>query len=1040
MNESIKTDPLQRVNKSASRRVFDWLFGHDYFLAHRSVDGKPYAAALYEHLSSKGNELDCFLDVKHYSAGKRLFEMQSRALKKTSRLIVIVTPKAHDEEANYLHGEVAEFKRQHPGGLIVPIGSLTTLSAFHYPQSKLLPLLPHLPNDICIIQQEEELLTGCPSPDAVTKLLNDFTEERNSTKRLRWIRRVAMGLALLLVVAIGLGIAAILQAEIARKERDNALIGQSQVLASRANDMIREGRIAEGISIALSALPASSTKPDKPYVAAAEAALRSGVALIREKSVFEAGSESLDRATMTKNGQYLATLSGWGELRLWDLVAGKHLRLLAERKTSTEDSHGMATFCAFDNGGNRIVITARDHKARICDIGGLVDLPLIGHTGPLNHAVFSPDSKTLATASDDSTVRVWNSSDGRLLGTLKGHKGEVRHVEFDQRGERIISASTDGTARVWNATTFAEMEKLDNGVSLGAAHFSPDGTRILTFTDTRVTTFGPPISDKPIENSAALWDASTGERYAKLIGHTEKITQGSFSPDSLHILTVAQDGTARIWSTSDGKLAGTYSDLPNEAYVLTHGIEAGVFLGDGKEFITAHHDHRLRFWRVDQRLPTAVLSAHTSSVTDLSLADNGTFATCSSDGTARLWNVQNREDSSLIANTRSSRARLSKDQKFLFTSPPPLLNSGGSVVGDKFAIPDSGGASRELQIRPFGIPNPDGTRIVIIQRPKPSEATLMETSSWKEIANLSGHSAKVSGAVVSKDGRYFVTYCGRVVGTLGFGPRGKDPTAKVWDANDGHLIATLSGDGGNVEKAAFGPQSDVVATGSLDGVVRIWKIPEGYLIRELRGTGRAVLDLSFSPDGLILAAASSDGTVQFWRVTNGQEISQLKGHSGAIEDIAFCDKGRYFISASKDGTARIWMTDPPKLHKFLKTGAEGINFASFSPDGKYAITAMVDPMKYEGDGAFGGFLNERTADRSISVWDVQSGELLQKLRHDEPLTSLFVHESGYRMVSTSGILENTLRIWDIFPDTNKAIKEALLALPKRVGLEPSPSH
>jgi len=48
--------------------IYDLFFGYDYFIAHRSVDGKPYAARLYEALTTEGNELDCFLDVKHYDA------------------------------------------------------------------------------------------------------------------------------------------------------------------------------------------------------------------------------------------------------------------------------------------------------------------------------------------------------------------------------------------------------------------------------------------------------------------------------------------------------------------------------------------------------------------------------------------------------------------------------------------------------------------------------------------------------------------------------------------------------------------------------------------------------------------------------------------------------------------------------------------------------------------------------------------------------------------------------------------------------------
>src|ERR1700758_109265 len=111
MDSSLKEDSRLPARKTGFwQRVFDLFFGYDYFIAHRSVDGKPYAAALYDALTAEGNELDCFLDVKHYDAGGNLPWMQSRALKKTSRLIVISTEHAHDPDAHYLQGEIRQFR------------------------------------------------------------------------------------------------------------------------------------------------------------------------------------------------------------------------------------------------------------------------------------------------------------------------------------------------------------------------------------------------------------------------------------------------------------------------------------------------------------------------------------------------------------------------------------------------------------------------------------------------------------------------------------------------------------------------------------------------------------------------------------------------------------------------------------------------------------------------------------------------------------------------------------------------------------------
>src|SRR5882724_4767475 len=180
-NDRIGGAPVPSEKIRISQKTFDWLFGYDYFIAHRSVDGKDYASALYDALTAKGNELDCFLDVKHYGAGGGLTNMQARALRKTTRLIVIVTPHAHEADAPYLRGEVTEFRRIHPDGIIVPIGNWETLTEKHYPNSQLLPLLPHLPEDICILESAEQFGKREPSLQTVAKLLNDFSEERRST-------------------------------------------------------------------------------------------------------------------------------------------------------------------------------------------------------------------------------------------------------------------------------------------------------------------------------------------------------------------------------------------------------------------------------------------------------------------------------------------------------------------------------------------------------------------------------------------------------------------------------------------------------------------------------------------------------------------------------------------------------------------------------------------------------------------------------------------------------------------------------------------
>src|SRR4029079_8384320 len=75
-----------------------------------------------------------------------------------------------------------------------------------------------------------------------------------------------------------------------------------------------------------------------------------------------------------------------------------------------------------------------------------------GHAGVVNDLAFSRDGKTLASASDDRTIRLWNVETGR--GTLlEGHTDEVWRLQFSPDGSILASGSKDRTLRLWNIAT-----------------------------------------------------------------------------------------------------------------------------------------------------------------------------------------------------------------------------------------------------------------------------------------------------------------------------------------------------------------------------------------------------------------------------------------------------------------------------------------------------------------------------------------------------------------------------------------------------------
>jgi len=645
---------------------------------------------------------------------------------------------------------------------------------------------------------------------------------------------------------------------------------------------------------------------------------------------------------------------------------------------------------------------------------------------------FSGDSKLLVANSQSSRIQIWEVETGKIRHQFNGFEGEIAKISVS-RASNLIAASYRKQVKIWDMTTGKLQSQGSHRSHVQHLQFDSSGTQLLV-ADTQTASL---IQAKNYQTKKTFRPSNTIEAVR-------------LSPDNQWVAIAPLQGTIELWAVNTGKLHrklqlssqfttsdkrpnSTNSSSPQLVFSPTGdqlaianavGQVDVIHLKSEQRWSIEHptsqvlsHPVTIAFSPTNQHLVVAGYQTQWANRYLASLRDSATGQEIGviQEGPQSINALQFSQDGTLIA-TASSDGFVKLWASDLGGELSSLKLAATSIQWAGFYTP---GADSDLAMGQLGLPQLQGIPLENngIQPVSETILTVGEDATfrqWEMVEpkqRLEPLTAERHQPTLISRLQEFIS--GEKVANA-FNLFGK----WFWSLDD-----TVIGQTGTNSLPAS--QAALVGSGQLHEAAGSQSIatfvtsssPQNSLARQVSLKGKLTA-VAVNRDGRLMAIASSEGLVEIWQRSPGQPMKRLyllqlatlstvatsspdlvTPKLATIQELAFSQNGEKILGVGADKSIRIWDLNSGELLHQLVGHEALIEKAQFSSDGSKIISASWD--------------------RTARIWDTASGKLLVTLPQLDVVTSAHFSPDNQRVFLTS--LDGTARVMDAATGTLQVV-------------------